>query len=384
MNISILVGLKNNIEYSQKFYKRFREIYPNEELCFVSYGSNDGTHEWLDSLSDKNLNYYYSNEKKTFSDTFNKCAEIATKDYIVFCHNDIVILDNWLENIIKHLDKKIAVTYTTIEPPIFSSHVRPGKIIKDFGLDFDSVKFKDLEIYAKQVQLDNKNKTIYGSAFFIAQNRELYLSIGGMHNLYSPMFCEDDDLLIRLKLLKVDLITSLDSLCYHFVSKTSRFSEEHKNDSKKIEYNSNKNFIRKWGTTIKSDINGLPNIPHKYNIGFIAYNCNLQLMSILEPWCSTLYTDDELGINEAAYYEEEQQNTSFDLKKRLKLIKHNTPNNDILIEFDALKLTQQSFNIITQLSDIITSSGEIGSFELDIFKITINSMTTYENDLIHL
>ena len=101
--ISTLVGLKNNLDYSQKFYKRFREIYPNEELCFVSYGSDDGTHEWLDSLKDENLKYYYSEEKKTFSDTFNKCAEIATKEYIVFCHNDIVILEGWLENIEKHL-----------------------------------------------------------------------------------------------------------------------------------------------------------------------------------------------------------------------------------------------------------------------------------------
>ena len=58
MKISTLVGLKNNLDYSKKFYKRFREVYPTEELCFVSYGSNDGTHEWLDYLNDENLKYY--------------------------------------------------------------------------------------------------------------------------------------------------------------------------------------------------------------------------------------------------------------------------------------------------------------------------------------
>ena len=33
---------------------------------------------------------------------------------------------------------------------------------------------------------------------------------------------------------------------------------------------------------------------------------------------------------------------------------------------------------------IIKESGEVGIFELDVFTITINSMTEYQNDLIYL
>ena len=57
------------------------------------------------------------------------------------------------------------------------------------------------------------------------------------------MFCEDDDLIKRFKLLGLELITSLDAICYHFVSKTSRFSDEYQNKTQQIEMNSNKNFI---------------------------------------------------------------------------------------------------------------------------------------------
>ena len=39
---------------------------------------------------------------------------------------------------------------------------------------------------------------------------------------------------------------------------------------------------------------------------------------------------------------------------------------------------------IQKLSEIIKESGEVGEFELDIFKITINSMIEYQNDLIYL
>jgi hypothetical protein len=59
-------------------------------------------------------------------------------------------------------------------------------------------------------------------------------------------------------------------------------------------------------------------------------------------------------------------------------------NNDIIIEFDASLLTKESFNIITSLPDIITESGEIGEFELDIFKISIYAMTTYEHNFVHI
>jgi hypothetical protein len=52
------------------------------------------------------------------------------------------------------------------------------------------------------------------------------------------------------------------------------------------------------------------------------------------------------------------------------------------VEFDMKQFTQQSFNIIQQLSEIIKESGEVGEFELDVFKITIYSLTEYQNELI--
>jgi len=320
MNISTLVGLKNNLDYSQKFYKRFREIYPNEELCFVSYGSNDGTHEWLDSLNDVNLKYFYSDDKKTFSDTFNKCAEIATKEFIVFCHNDIVMLGGWLENIEKHLNKSTAVSYTTIEPPIFAGHDRPGKIIKDFGLEFDEVDYVGLEKFVKETQSQYKDKTSNGSAFFIAQHRGIYLSIGGMDNLYSPMFCEDDDILYRLELLGIKTIVSLDSIVYHFVSKTSRFSEEHKNNTKIIENKSILNKVRKWGRL------SLDKKSHTYDVGLIISNCNAELLKSVEPFVSNLYVDCDF-INVIG---EQQIDTKINLSKKIKSI-NCVRENDIMI-----------------------------------------------------
>jgi endonuclease/exonuclease/phosphatase family metal-dependent hydrolase len=46
------------------------------------------------------------------------------------------------------------------------------------------------------------------------------------------------------------------------------------------------------------------------------------------------------------------------------------------------KLTNENFQLLQQLPEIIQESGEIGEFELDIFKVTINNLTTYEHTLI--
>lgn len=372
--ISTLVGLKNNLDYSQKFYKRFREIYPNEELCFVSYGSNDGTHEWLDSLNDVNLKYFYSDDKKTFSDTFNKCAEIATKEFIVFCHNDIVMLGGWLENIEKHLNKSTAVSYTTIEPPIFAGHDRPGKIIKDFGLEFDEVDYVGLEKFVKETQSEYKDKTSNGSAFFIAQHRGIYLSIGGMDNLYSPMFCEDDDILYRLELLGIKTIVSLDSIVYHFVSKTSRFSEEHKNNTKIIENKSILNKVRKWGRL------SLDKQSHTYDVGLIIPNCNTELLKSVEPFVSNLYVDCDF----IKVIDEQQIDTKINLSKKIKPINSVRENDIIILVKDSTKFNNDDFSLLANISSFISNEQvRIGStFDFQNFTFNVKNKNTYEHKLV--
>lgn len=376
--ISLLVGLKNNLAYNKHFYKTTRELYPNVEICFVSYGSTDGTHEWLDSLNDNNVKYYYSIEQKTFSDTFNKATEIATKEYVAYLHNDIVLAPGFIENLEKHISKNNVVSYTTIEPPIFTRHERPGKIIHDFGISLETFKKDNLFEFVNKKQQEYNNKTEPGITFFMCLSREVLLNIGGLDNLYNPMFCEDDDLIFRLKLKQMNLITSLDSICYHFVSKTSRFSEDYQSKTQQIEKNSNRNFIRKWGSR---------NPKVKYNIAYVVHNCQLPALETLELFCDRIYVNEKFNVGRMwDYVELEQENTSFDLSKRVLTIENNDPvaENDIIVEFDLLNFNPESFNILQQLPDIIKENGEPGTFELDIFKITINSIQEYQNELIFI
>jgi hypothetical protein len=184
------------------------------------------------------------------------------------------------------------------------------------------------------------------------------------------MFCEDIDLCLRFKLLGLKFVMSLDAISYHFVSKTSRFSEEYKPKTALIEQNSNKNFIRKWGCTT-GPINSLN--PVKYNMAYVVKNCTPQLLEALELWCDQIYVDSKIEEIQK-YIQKEQINTKYNLNEKILTLNDNINKNDIIVKFNANELNQNNFYLLQQLPQIIQESGDLGEFELDIFKITINNI----------
>jgi len=140
---------------------------------------------------------------------------------------------------------------------------------------------------------------------------------------------------------------------------------------------STRNFIRKWGHMVNHDQFLKPIVPPKYDIGFVVENCDYNMLNELEPWCSKIYVDTYAED----YINKEQSDTQFDLNERIYSI-DSDKTNDIIIRFDAEKLTPQNFQVIVNMSELITDSGEVGEMEYDIFKFKINSIKTYEKELI--
>jgi hypothetical protein len=126
-----------------------------------------------------------------------------------------------------------------------------------------------------------------------------------------------------------------------------------------------------------------PIIPPKYDIGFIVKKCNSNLLEALEPWCNTIYIKDDMQVLTTHYLDKEQPNTSFNLNERIRLF-DDEKNNEILVTIDGSNLSQQDFQIIQQLPEIVQDSGEIGTFELGNIKVTINNIKDYSKDLIFL
>jgi hypothetical protein len=189
-----------------------------------------------------------------------------------------------------------------------------------------------------------------------------------------------------------ELIQSWQSFVYHLTARGGQFqhgklTKDYSQKSKewqKLMENSTREFFRKWGTAVNHDEYMLPIVSPKYDIGFVVDNCSTELLTQLEPWCSDIYGDwighKGFGVNK--YIEEEQKKTTIDLSKKIHS-NHFEPKNDVVVKFDCNKLNNHYFQILVNLPEILQDSGEVNEvMEYDIFEIVINSLKTYEKDLI--
>lgn len=330
----------SNQNYTDNLISNIESLYPNrDEVEIVVH--NDAT--------------------VTLGLNFNNAIKKAKGEKIIILHNDMVISKGFVELMDKHIQKGRITTYTRIEPPIYNDEY-PGKFIMNLGFDLNEFRKDTFE----KIDLD-EHLLDGGSQGFFGCMKEDYLGFDG----YTfKMFCDDDDFHLRCKLAGYEHKIS-SAYVYHFVSKTSRAI----NDYAQIEVNSNKNFIRKWGSRH-------PKV--KYNIGFVVKNCNLQALEYFEPLCDNIYIDDDMQVLTISYLDKEQKNTNFKLGDKIKYNHYDIPKNDIIVEFDYNNFKVDSFNILLQLPDIIKDSGSIGKFELDIFKINIQCINEMQNNLIYL
>ncbi|MBC8155236.1 MAG: hypothetical protein H7Z72_20290, partial [Bacteroidetes bacterium] len=234
---------------------------------------------------------------------------------------------------------------------------------------------------AENKQLESGNWV----TFFLCVARKVLLEVGGLDALFNPMFCEDDDLILRLNLKGLEMAVSVNAICYHFVSKTSRFSDEYRQRTTQIEARSGRNFVRKWGFRIQSPVR------KKYDIGLVVTNGSLVLLNQLEPWCSVIYTD----IDVSPYIRQEQECTAFDLSKRIKPLTEPQPNG-VLILVDGKKMNAEKLAKIAVIHEVIHDrintperlwdrllGRKFRSFTWYGYRIRIMSSTSYEHQLIY-
>ena len=312
MDISLVLAVYNNLDYTKDCYDRIREIYPNAPMVISSGGSTDGTLSWLESLNDDFLSYMHDDDKLCFSDNYNSAIKLVDTEKLVLIHNDMVIGENFLENLSDLIDEKTLLSYTTIEPPIFKGHKRAGKVILDLGSSFHDFKYDLFNQYVEKVK--QKKTLVNGASFFMSGYKSMFEDVGFFDGFsFDPFFCEDDDFLIRAKLKGYNLKTTECAVTYHFVSKTSRVLRS--SESKLSEHKNIRNFIRKWGIPIPI-FNELyyweDNIFNykTFSMGLTTRN-NTKLYNV-EPYFDKI----DLGTIPEDYISNEQPNTNYDLRSK--------------------------------------------------------------------
>jgi hypothetical protein len=126
-----------------------------------------------------------------------------------------------------------------------------------------------------------------------------------------------------------------------------------------------------------------PIVPPKYHVTFRVHNNNIKLLEVLEPWCGKYYGDGP-WVQYDFYIQNEQPNTKFNLKEKIKPLEYELYDDDegITVIIDGNTFTQQDYQFITVLPEVIQEANELGEFELGNLKINVGNLTTYENELI--
>jgi len=394
--ISFIQPSRNNLKYLKWSYESIRKnLDPIHEICWADDFSDDGTWEWMQETAEKDGNIKITRNEGPnrlgHTILYDTLVDMATNDIVMIYHADMYACPGLDEYILNHLQgcPGTVVSATRIEPPLHPDG--PEKILKDFGIEPEEFDERGLIEFVMDYNSKNYDRPTKGIFAPWAIYKKDFQEINGHDPLYAPQSKEDSDIFNRFVLNGYELIQTWEGCVYHMTCRGSRFKDgalrnpagqvfmKGRESTEWLEQNqrSTRNFIRKWGHMVKHDVMMYPIIPPKYDVGFVVKNCNLNLLKELEPWCSTLYVDCDYD----EYVKEEQKNTDFDLFDRIKPY-DNEKNNEILVSFDCNELNADNFQVIVNLSEMLEDSGEEGHMKYEIFTFHINSLNTYEKDLI--
>jgi glycosyltransferase involved in cell wall biosynthesis len=385
--VTFVIPSRNNLEFLQLAYKSIRNLKTKHEILILDDASYDGTQEWIKSLNDEDLITYHNPGPNRIGivGMFDKGIEMSRTEIIFAFHADMVAGPHLDVNILKHLKPGTVVCATRIEPPLHPPG--PEKITLDWGIEVEDYNYNDCEKYFLELEAIHRDKTTEGVFAPWCMYKKDFLDIGGHDELFAPQSKEDSDLFNRFVLNGYKVIQSWDGLVYHFTSRGSRFNkkaggEAGKNSQEWImtTTNNGRNFVRKWGHFVKHDPLMKPIIPPKYLVGFVINHCSLNLLHALEPWASKIYVENTDNVIDH-YIDSEQKNTKIDLFSKIFHL-DDERHVEILVFIDGSKFTNQDYQYIQQLSEILEYHSLTGAFELGSLRLEIKALTQYQNNLI--
>lgn len=395
-NFTFCITSKNNLRYLKHAIRYIKEncFNPNHEILIFIDSDNDGTEKWC---IENNISYIKNPSLELYGigRAYNTLVQESLTDFVVIYHADMIAGKNFDINLYKHWSPRSVISATRIEPPLHPSD--PAKIVENFGLwpeiDVeDGFKTKDFNSFIEKKLNQYKNKTTNGIFAPWLIHKSDFNEIGG-HDLIMKSHSEDRDLFNRFLLNGYNIIQSWDSLVYHLTCRGGQFEHAKSTqdlftkseDWNRLAYTQTREFIRKWGGPPKYNEYQYPIVSPKYNIGIILKNSELALVKHLEPWCSKIYMDDPHKLIVPKYIKDFQKETFYDLSERvINLFNNKIENHNVMIYIDGNKFNNEDFTNIQIISEIIKSTNDIGTFELGNLEIIINSLESFEKDLIYV
>ena len=242
-NISIVIPVYNNVEYTQKCAESLFEFTPQlSKLIIVDNASTDETATYLKELADRDsrVKIISNSENLGFPKAVNQGLKECESEFTVIANNDIIFTSGWASRLIELADSNIKVG---IVGPV-------SNIVSGVQLDKSAVysSIPDMHKYAAKLSETKKGKFFeFPRVAFLCTliKKELLDKIGGLDERFTPGNFEDDDFCLRAELAGYKTLIAEDVFIHHFGSKSfkAKGAEDYNN---RLEQNQ-KIFIQKWG-----------------------------------------------------------------------------------------------------------------------------------------
>ena len=235
--VSIIILTHNGIDYLKKLFENFEEnvCYPNYEIIVVDNDSDDGTYDYLKSLSFKLPIRIIKNKiNETFSKANNKATQEANGEFILLLNNDVEPLYGWLNHMMNIYlkSKNVGVVGAKLIYPFFKDSKT------SLRTQHEGIKFTELNGFLEKndgyvVPYNIKENNVFcneedyeigailGAALLI--RKDLYWDVGGLDENYIYNY-EDIDLCFKIIKEGYKVIYSPKAKLYHYYQATRKES----------------------------------------------------------------------------------------------------------------------------------------------------------------
>ena len=234
---SIVIPTVNNFNYLKICLESIKKNSTLEHEIIIHV--NEGKDETLDYVKKNNYIYTYSEQRLGLCSATNLAAKKASKEYILYSHDDMYFLPEWdivLRNELSKLKDNLFYLSGTM--------MGPGEHINfDCGTTYENFDENKLLSEYKKYNLYDHQGTHWAPHLI---HKDLWNKISGFSEEFDPGFGSDPDLNMKLWQEGVRHFKGInDFKVYHFGSITLR---------KKPELIANKGsitFLQKWGISVK-------------------------------------------------------------------------------------------------------------------------------------
>ena len=247
--VSIIIPVHNQIRFTLAcVHSLYANISTdNYEIIISDDNSSDQTSEVFKNYFPRLKYLRNASDNLGFVQNCNNAAQTAHGRHLIFLNNDVLVLRNWLEELIRIFEEHttVGIVGSKLIYPEGTLQEAGGIVFQD-GSGWNYGRFEN----ASLPQFNYLRDVDYCSGASLAISANLWRQLGGFDERFSPAYYEDTDLAFRVREAGYRVVYQPLSEVIHFEGISNGKSDS--SGVKKHQLNNKQTFYSKWRQTLQS------------------------------------------------------------------------------------------------------------------------------------